>query len=59
MNQLRKLSWYLKFKLLARHIFLSLLIFQFIRTLLFPTTFDVVLLTIVALLYFAVILDWI
>lgn len=50
---------YLRIKYGCKQILLPLIIFQFIRTVILPTTFDVVLLGLISLLYVAICLDWI
>jgi len=49
---------FLRIKFGFKQILLPLIVFQFIRTVLFPTSFDVVLLGLLALLYVAIVLDW-
>ncbi|MCK0473543.1 hypothetical protein MW695_19495 [Alkalihalobacillus sp. APA_J-10(15)] len=44
-------NWWLKCKLMFMQILVPLIIFQLIRTLLFPTTFDVILLTMMIVFY--------
>ncbi|OLO40517.1 hypothetical protein BTR23_05875 [Alkalihalophilus pseudofirmus] len=44
--------WLLRLRLILIQVLLPLLCFQFIRTLLLPTTFDVILLASFAILYF-------
>ncbi|WP_286887230.1 hypothetical protein [Aneurinibacillus sp. UBA3580] len=51
--------FYLKVRFGALQLIVPFIIFQFIRTLLFPTSFDVVLLMLLALLYAAILCDWI
>jgi hypothetical protein len=51
--------FYLKIRFGALQLLIPFIIFQFIRTLLLPTSFDVVLLTLLVLLYTAILLDWI
>lgn len=50
---------YLKIKLFCKQILLPLIIIQFIRTLLFPTSFDVFLLGLFSVLLVCIELDWI
>ncbi len=50
--------FYLRIKFACKSILLPLIVFQFIRTLIFPTTLDVIILGILALTYIAIILDW-
>jgi len=49
---------YLKIKFGCKQVLLPLIVFQFLRTLLLPTSFDVVVLGILALTYVALVLDW-
>ncbi|MEJ8545749.1 hypothetical protein [Brevibacillus borstelensis] len=49
---------YLRIKFGCKQILLPLIVFQFIRTIFVPTSFDVILLGLLALLYVAIILDW-
>lgn len=49
---------FLRIKFGFKQILLPLIVFQFIRTVLFPTSFDVILLGLLALLYVAIVLDW-
>ncbi|MDA5108982.1 MULTISPECIES: hypothetical protein [Brevibacillus] len=49
---------YLRIKYGCKQILLPLIVFQFIRTVIVPTSFDVVLLAILALLYVAISLGW-
>lgn len=44
-------SWWLRIKAIFGQILLPLICFQLLRTLLLPTTFDVILLTIMIVLY--------
>ncbi len=50
---------YLRIKYGCKQVLLPLIIFQFIRTLLLPTSFDVIVLGILAIIYVAISLDWI
>ncbi len=50
---------YIRFKFACKQILLPLIIFQFIRTMILPATFDVILLGLLALTYLALVLDWI
>ncbi|MGC5326584.1 hypothetical protein [Brevibacillus sp. SYSU BS000544] len=50
---------YIKIKCHAKEILLPLIIFQFIRTLLIPASFDVIVLGLFALSYIAIVMDWI
>jgi hypothetical protein len=50
---------YLRIKYGFKQILLPLISFQFIRTVIFPTTFDVIVLGILAMLYVSISLDWI
>jgi hypothetical protein len=50
---------YIRFKHGCKHVLLPLIIFQFIRTMLLPATFDVIVLGLFALTYLAISLDWI
>ncbi|UFJ39067.1 hypothetical protein LOK74_13375 [Brevibacillus humidisoli] len=50
--------FYIRAKYGCKQILLPLIIFQFIRTVLLPTTFDVILLGLLALLYAAILLEW-
>jgi hypothetical protein len=49
---------FLRIKFACKQILIPLIVFQFIRTVLVPTSFDVVLLGALALLYVAIVLDW-
>ncbi|MFS0554389.1 hypothetical protein [Brevibacillus sp. 179-C9.3 HS] len=49
---------YLRIKYGFKQILFPLLVFQFIRTVLFPTSFDVILLGLLAMLYVAISLEW-
>ncbi|MBO8163809.1 MAG: hypothetical protein H0Z34_08875 [Brevibacillus sp.] len=49
---------YIRIKFACKQILLPLIIFQFIRTLLLPTTFDVIILGLFAITYVAILLDW-
>jgi len=49
---------FLRIKFGFKQILLPLIVFQFIRTIIFPTSFDVVLLGLLAALYVAIVLDW-
>ncbi|CAJ1003432.1 MULTISPECIES: hypothetical protein [Bacillales] len=49
---------YLRIKYGCKQVLLPLIIFQFIRTVIVPTSFDVVLLGILGLLYVAIYLGW-
>ncbi|RNB86189.1 hypothetical protein [Brevibacillus panacihumi] len=49
---------FLRIKFGLKQILLPLMVFQFIRTVLFPTSFDVILLGLLALLYVAIVFDW-
>jgi hypothetical protein len=49
---------YLRIKYGCKQILLPLIVFQFIRTILVPTSFDVFLLGLLALLFTAIFLDW-
>jgi hypothetical protein len=50
---------YLRIKCSCKQILLPLIIFQFVRTVIVPTTFDVILLGLLALFYVSISLDWI
>lgn len=50
---------YLRIKYGCRQVLLPLIIFQFIRTLLLPASFDVILLSLFGLAYVAISFDWI
>ncbi|GAA4705047.1 hypothetical protein [Brevibacillus fulvus] len=50
---------YLRIKFFCRQILLPLIVFQFIRTMLLPTTFDVVLLGLLAVAYVAIYMEWV
>lgn len=50
---------YVRIKISFRGILLPLIIFQFIRTLLLPLTFDVILLGLLSIAYVAILLEWI
>jgi hypothetical protein len=47
-----------KFKDIMKQIFIPLAIFQLIRTLIFPTAFDVFLLIVIFLIILFVLIDW-
>jgi hypothetical protein len=49
---------YLRIKFGCKQILLPLIVFQFIRTIILPTSFDVFLLGFLAFLYTAICLDW-
>ncbi|MCC0564995.1 hypothetical protein EDM54_10190 [Brevibacillus borstelensis] len=49
---------YLRIKFGCRQILLPLIVFQFIRTIFVPTSFDVILLGLLAILYVAILLEW-
>ncbi|MDR7315015.1 hypothetical protein [Brevibacillus nitrificans] len=49
---------YLRIKYGLKQVLIPLIIFQFIRTIILPTSFDVVILGILALTYVAIALDW-
>ncbi|MGE5701200.1 MAG: hypothetical protein ACM32O_01580 [Clostridia bacterium] len=51
--------YYLRFKYGCKSVLLPLIIFQFIRCLLLPSSFDVIILGIFALSYIAITLDWV
>jgi hypothetical protein len=50
---------YLRIKFTCKQVLLPLIIFQFIRTVMLPTSFDVILLGLLALLYVSIVLEWI
>lgn len=50
---------YLRIKFGCKQILLPLIIFQFVRTVIFPTSFDVILLVLLALALVAIFLEWI
>lgn len=50
---------YIRIKFNCKQILLPLIIFQFIRAMLLPATFDVIVLGLFALCYVAITLDWI
>lgn len=50
---------YLRIKFGCKQILFPLIAFQFVRTVLVPTSFDVILLGILAFLYVGIVLDWI
>lgn len=50
---------YLRIKYGCKQVLLPLIIFQFIRTMLLPATFDVILLGLFAITYVAISLEWI
>ncbi|WP_205668498.1 hypothetical protein [Ammoniphilus sp. CFH 90114] len=58
MNRLRYNPTYLKIRAGIGQLALPLGIFQLVRTLLLPTTFDVILLILIVLLYVGVEFDW-
>ncbi|RNB73095.1 hypothetical protein EDM59_17630 [Brevibacillus nitrificans] len=49
---------YLRIKYGLKQVLIPLIIFQFVRTIILPTSFDVVILGILALTYVAIALDW-
>ncbi|WNC16692.1 hypothetical protein [Brevibacillus brevis] len=49
---------YLRIKYGFKQVLIPLIVFQFIRTIILPTSFDVVILGILALSYVAITLDW-
>ena len=49
---------YLRIKYGCKQVLLPLIGFQFVRTILFPTSFDVVLLGLLAVVYVAIVLEW-
>jgi hypothetical protein len=49
---------FLRIKFGCKRILLPLIVFQFIRTVIFPTSFDVILLALLALLFVAIFLGW-
>lgn len=49
---------YIRLRYGCKQILLPLIVFQFIRTVLLPTTFDVIILGLLATLYVAILLDW-
>ncbi|WP_332689532.1 hypothetical protein [Halalkalibacter lacteus] len=51
--------WWLKLRAMFAQILIPLIGFQLLRTLLLPTTFDVILLTIMIVLYFSISLRFI
>lgn len=50
---------YLRFKYACKQILLPLIIFQFVRCLILPSTFDVIILGVFAISYVAISLDWV
>lgn len=58
MNRLRYNPTYLKIRAGIQQISLPLGIFQLVRTLLLPTSFDVILLILLVLLYVGIEFDW-
>lgn len=50
--------WYSKIRFGALQLLVPFIVFQFIRTVLLPTSVDVILLALLALLYAAILLDW-
>ncbi|WP_139490243.1 hypothetical protein [Brevibacillus dissolubilis] len=50
---------YVSFKLGCKAVLLPLIIFQFIRTMFLPTTFDVIVLGVFALTYIAIHMEWV
>ncbi|WP_047150604.1 hypothetical protein [Aneurinibacillus tyrosinisolvens] len=50
---------YIKIRFGALQLLIPFIVFQLIRTLLLPTSFDVVLLLLLIALYAAILLDWI
>jgi len=50
---------YLRIKYGCKQILLPLIIFQFLRTVFVPTTFDVIILGLLSILYVAISLEWI
>ncbi|MFT9849841.1 hypothetical protein [Aneurinibacillus sp. REN35] len=51
--------FYVKCRFGTLQLIVPFIIFQFIRTLIFPTSIDVILLVLLILLYAAILLDWI
>jgi hypothetical protein len=51
-------KWFLKTKLIVRQILFPLIIIQFVRTLFFPTIFDIIFLFIMFLLYIGFLLEY-
>ncbi|MBW5468376.1 hypothetical protein HP570_06840 [Brevibacillus sp. RS1.1] len=49
---------YLRIKYGCKQVLFPLLVFQFVRTVVFPTSFDVILLGLLAMLYVAISLEW-
>lgn len=49
---------YLRIKCGCKQVLFPLLVFQFFRTVLFPTSFDVILLGLLGVLYVAISFDW-
>jgi hypothetical protein len=50
---------YTRIRFGALQLLVPFIIFQFIRTIIFPTSFDVILFALLVLVYAAVLLDWI
>lgn len=50
---------YLRIKFGFKQVLLPLIIFQFVRTVFVPTTFDVIILGILAILFVSISLEWI
>ncbi|MFM1652340.1 hypothetical protein ACI7RC_09600 [Brevibacillus sp. B_LB10_24] len=60
MNQRWKFNHHLyRIKNVCRQIIVPLIIFQFVRTIIFPTTFDVIILGLLAAVHLAITFDWI
>ncbi|KQL48795.1 hypothetical protein AN963_03075 [Brevibacillus choshinensis] len=49
---------YLRIKYGFKQVLIPLIVFQFVRTIIFPTSFDVVILGILAFIYVAISLEW-
>lgn len=49
---------YLRIKYGCKQVLIPLMVFQFVRTVFVPTSFDVIVLGILALFYVAITLDW-
>jgi hypothetical protein len=49
---------FLRLKYGFKHVLGPVIIFQFVRTIVFPTSFDVIVLGILGLIYASIVLDW-
>lgn len=53
------IRYFIKCKLIIQQIFIPLAIFQLIRTILFPTAFDVILLIFIFVIIIILLIEWI